>query len=95
MSLLLLNTVLAEGSFALDSLRERHTALSRQAEALKQDVAYKSSPQVLERKARALGMKPSTTPIFLDIRTGRVYGPAHRGPGEQAGSTQGAAEAGR
>lgn len=75
-SLLLLNTVLAQRSFTLEKLQERNTHLTQRVEALQQDVAYRSSPEVLAQKARALGMVPTRNPAFLDPRTGTVRGDA-------------------
>ncbi len=75
MCLLLLNTILAQGSFTLEELRQRHTQLTHQVQGLEQEVAYLSSPEVLARRARTLGMVPSDKPVFLDKQHGRVYGP--------------------
>lgn len=75
-SLLLLNTVLAQRSFTLEKLQERNTHLTQRVEALQQDVAHRSSPEVLAQKARALGMVPTSNPAFLDPRTGTIRGDA-------------------
>lgn len=78
-SLLLLNTILAQGSFTLHEVQKRNAALAQQEQALERDVALQDSPEVLAKKARALGMVPSGDPAFLDTRNGRVYG--HPAPG--------------
>lgn len=87
-SLLLVNTVLAQGSFQLDTLRDRHTQLTHRVEALQQEVAYQSSPEVLSQKARSLGMVPSDNPVFLDPGKRRTES---AGGGERAGPRAGGA----
>lgn len=77
-SLLLLNTMLAQGSFTLDSLQQRHTHLVHRMEALEREVANQSSPGSLARKARSLGMVPTEKSLFVDPETGAVYGPSGR-----------------
>lgn len=89
--LLLLNTVLAQGSFQLESLRERQANLTHQLEALEQDVAYLSSPEVIARKARSLGMVPSEGAVFLDADKREVYGPPGISDSQRAGPDTGRA----
>lgn len=75
-SLLLLNTVLAQDAFALDALREETTLLEERQQALRQEVAAAEAPQQLARKARELGMVPAPGTAFVDPKRGAVVGQA-------------------
>jgi len=74
LGLLLLNTTLAQGAFVAHDLQAQTTALADQEQALVQKVAEQESPTVLERRARAIGMVPSSTPVFLRLSDGAVLG---------------------
>lgn len=74
LGLLLLNTTLAQGAFIAHDLQAQTTALADQEQALVQKVAEQESPTVLERRARAIGMVPSSTPVFLRLSDGAVLG---------------------
>ena len=84
--LLMLNTILNQGSFTLEALRERNTELIHTKEALKQDVSYMSSPEVVAQKAKALGMVPSKETNFVSPKKSGESGagkpPARRSGGE-------------
>ncbi len=71
-SLLLLNTVLAQDAFTLSELQQNNRQLNERKQALQEDIARESSPEVLHRKALELGMRDSQRPAFIDARTGRV-----------------------
>jgi hypothetical protein len=88
-TLLLLNTLLAQGSFALYSLEAQVASLADQEQALQQKAAELAAPQRLERRARSLGMVPSANPAFLRAKDGEVLGvpiPA-AGPAPVVGSS--------
>lgn len=75
-SLLLLNTVLAEDSFRLDDLKQQNTQLLQREQGLKVDVKKAESPAELARRAHDLGMKPGPmSPRFADAKHPRS-GPA-------------------
>lgn len=80
-SLLLLNTVLAQDAFTLSELQQNNRQLNERRQALQEDIARESSPEVLHRKALGLGMKDSRRPAFIDARTGRVTEGGTRPPG--------------
>jgi hypothetical protein len=80
-SLLLLNTVLAQDAFTLSELQRGNQRLNERRQALQEDIARESSPQVLHAKARGLGMRDSDRPAFIDPRTGRVTEGGTRPPG--------------
>lgn len=84
-SLLLLNTILAQGAFTLQNLQQRQTVLSEREQALEQQVAVQSSPEVLAKKARALGMVANGRAAFLDSQSGKVYGRAVPGTARKSG----------
>lgn len=73
-ALLLLNTLLAQGSFTLHSLDARVADLADREQALQQKVAELAAPQRLARRASAIGMVPSVNPAFLRASDGKVLG---------------------
>lgn len=79
-SLLLLNTVLAEDAFALHALRKRTATLEQREQALRQDVARAEAPHALADKARALGMVPARGSAFVDVGRGKIVGSAQAVP---------------
>ena len=69
-SLLLLNTVLAEDAFTLTRLQKSNKLLAQQKEALQEDIAREESPAILAQRAEALGMVRPTQVAYLDEPTG-------------------------
>lgn len=68
-SLLLLNTVLAEDAFRLNDLQRTNTQLQQREQSLQVDVKKAESPTELAKRARALGMRPGPmTPKFADAK---------------------------
>jgi cell division protein FtsB len=80
-SLLLLNTVLAQDAFSLSELQRNNQQLVQSRQALQEAIAREESPAVLAQKARALGMVPNPHPAFIDAKTGRVIQTGSRQPG--------------
>jgi hypothetical protein len=72
--MLLINTSLASGAFVVSDLQAQKSALTVEAQALAKEVDAMSSPANLEAKARALGMRPSNSPVFLDLGDGSILG---------------------
>lgn len=72
--LLLLNTQLQQGSFALHDLERTAAALEDQETALEQRVAGLEAPQSLAGKARDLGMVANPNPVFLRLADETVLG---------------------
>lgn len=72
--MLTLNTMMAQGSFTRFDLASQNNELGRQQQALSQELAALQSPFALQRRAEALGMVPSTSPLFIDLSTGQVIG---------------------
>ncbi len=73
-ALLLLNTLLAQGSFTLHSLDARVADLADQEQALQQRTAELASPRRLARSAARIGMVPSVNPAFLRTENGKILG---------------------
>lgn len=70
--LLVLNTILASGSFQLTSLQQSNTALAQQEQDLQQQIAQQEAPGTIGAEARNLGMRPVKTPHFVNLHTGHV-----------------------
>jgi cell division protein FtsB len=85
-SLLLLNTVLAQQTFTLSEVQRENQRLDERKQALQEDIARENSPEVLHAKARRLGMRDAERPVYVDARTGRVVGGGRSGdaPGKTA-----------
>jgi hypothetical protein len=73
-ALLLLNTLLAQGSFTLHALEGQVADLADREQELQQRAAELAAPQRLARHAAALGMVPSENPAFLRAEDGKVLG---------------------
>lgn len=80
-AILVINTSLAQGAFTVTDLQARQAALTQQEQALSQLVAAAAAPDLLEDRARALGMVPSETPVFLRVPSGKVVGKPKAAPG--------------
>ncbi len=73
-ALLLINTSLAQGSFRLHDLEQEQRDFVDTEQALRQDLARQAAPEVLARRAKALGMVPSDNPAFVVIPGGKIVG---------------------
>jgi hypothetical protein len=69
-----ISMVLSQGAYTLDELSAEQTSLSRTQQSLSEELRVLDSPQNLARNAQALGMIANSTPVYLDPKTGRVYG---------------------
>jgi len=72
--ILVINTSLAQGAFTVSELKAEQAVLSQQEQTLSEAVAAAAAPESLEEQARALGMVPTETPVFLDVTSGEVLG---------------------
>jgi hypothetical protein len=73
MALLGVNTLLAQDAFTLSNLKIEAKMVADQRDAVTRKIDSHSSPEALAQAASALGMKPSETPIFLNLQaTGEV-----------------------
>ena len=69
-----ISMALSQGAYTLSSLKTEQTGLTRTQASLSEGLKVLESPQNLARNAQALGMIANATPVYLDPRTGRVYG---------------------
>ena len=69
LALLGINTLLAQDAFTLSNLKLEAKLVADQRDAITRKIASHSSPETLARAAAALGMKPSETPIFLNLNS--------------------------
>ncbi|WP_207936997.1 hypothetical protein [Actinomadura sp. KC216] len=90
-SLLLLNTVLAEDAFTLTRLQQSNKQLDQQRQALEEDIARGDSPAQTAKKAESLGMKQPEDMAFIDLETGRASGGTIRPVPPEAAAAAGAA----
>jgi cell division protein FtsB len=80
-SLLLINTTLAQGAFRINALQQKNAALTQQVQALQQQTAQEESPASIAAQAERLGMRPAGRLRFVDLRTGRIYSQPASVPG--------------
>jgi hypothetical protein len=71
-SLLVISTTLAEGSYRITSLQQQNASLARQEQLLAEQVAQASSPGQIAKEAEELGMRPNPDLRFLNLKTGKV-----------------------
>ena len=72
MALLGINTLLAQDAFTLSNLKVEAKLVADQRDAINRRIDAYSAPESLARSAAALGMKPSETPIFLNLEQTEV-----------------------
>ena len=65
--LLVVNILLAQDAFTLSELKAEAKIVADQREAINRQIEASSSPEALAAKARALGMRPSASPVFLNL----------------------------
>lgn len=75
-ALLLINTALSQGAFAVQSLQKANASLVEQQQQLSRSLADADQPQALAHRAVALGMVPGGAPAFLHLPDGKVLGVA-------------------
>lgn len=74
LGLLLLNMVVAKGSFELHELAKQGKALDQREQELAGRVQALQAPGVLAQRATSLGMVPGGPPAFLELPSGKVLG---------------------
>jgi hypothetical protein len=83
-----ISMALSQGAYTLSSLKTQQTGLTRTQASLSEGLKVLESPQNLARNAQALGMIANSTPVYLDPKTGTVYGtPTPATPEEATGNT--------
>jgi hypothetical protein len=76
LTLLLINTALAQGSFQLHDLQATSDRLADTEQTLRESIDAAAAPQRLAEQARALGMVPSESTAFVRLSDGKVLGVA-------------------
>ena len=71
-SLLVISTTLAEGSYRITNLQQQNASLAKQEQLLTQQVAQASSPAQIAQEAEQLGMRPNQQLQFINLKTGKV-----------------------
>lgn len=72
LALLGVNTLLAEDAFKLSSLKLEAKAVADERDAINRKIDDHAAPENLAAAALALGMKPSDTPVFLNLTESKV-----------------------
>ena len=67
--LLGVNTLLAQDAFTLSNLKVEAKAVADQRDAINRQIDSYAAPEKLAAAAAALGMRPSETPVFLNLTT--------------------------
>jgi hypothetical protein len=65
--LLAVHILSAQDAFQLSALKAEAKVVADQREAINRQIEAASSPEALASKARSLGMRPSNTPVFLNL----------------------------
>jgi hypothetical protein len=71
-SLIVISTTLAAGSFRIDSLKQQNAELAQQQQTLANQIAQESNPAQIAREARQLGMRQNPYLRFIDLQTGKI-----------------------
>ncbi len=71
-SLLVISTTLAQGTFQVSSLQQQNANLTRQEQTLTNAVAKAADPAVIASEAEQLGMRQDPDLRFIDIKNGKI-----------------------
>ncbi len=82
--LLVINTILASGSYEINSLQQAQAARQQQVQTLQQQIAAASALSEIALRARQLGMIDPPLTSFLNLRTGRLISQPTTEPGVPA-----------
>ena len=74
LALLGINTLLAQDAFTLSNLKLEAKQLADQRDAITRSIDTYAAPENLAALATELGMRPSETPVFLDLRAATESG---------------------
>lgn len=72
LALLAINTLLAQDAFTLSNLKIEAKMVADQRDAINRQIDAKSAPDSLANAATKLGMAPSESPIFLNLKPSEV-----------------------
>ncbi len=71
LALLGINTLLAQDAFTLSNLKYEAKQLADKRDAINRSIDSYAAPENLAAAATLLGMRPSETPVFLDLTTAK------------------------
>lgn len=71
---LTINVAMTQGAFEEAALKSEVRSIEAAQQRSQQTLAMLAAPGNLESRARAMGMVPATTPVFLRLADGRVIG---------------------
>ena len=71
-SLLMISTTLAQGSYRISNLQQQNTNLARQEQLLSQQVAQAESPTQIAQEAEQFGMQQNPNLRFINLKTGKI-----------------------
>jgi hypothetical protein len=71
-SLLVISTTLAEGSFQITNLQQQDANLAKQEQVLSQQVAQAEAPAQIASEATRLGMRPNPRLTFINTKTRKI-----------------------
>ncbi len=84
LALLMLNTQLAQGTFAVHDLQSRSGTLTDQEHELTRALDAERNPGALAAKAVGLGMVPATSMAFIRLSDGSIIGVAEPAQADKA-----------
>jgi hypothetical protein len=71
-TLLVISTTLAEGSFQISNLQQQNANLARQQQVLTEAVAQAQSPAQIAQEAAGFGLRQDPYLRFIDLKTGKI-----------------------
>jgi cell division protein FtsB len=71
-SLLVISTTLAQGTFQVASLQQQNANLTRQEQTLTNAVAQAADPAVIAKEAEQLGMRQDPDLRFINVKNGKI-----------------------
>ncbi|MFM7147543.1 MAG: hypothetical protein ACKOW5_14565 [Actinomycetales bacterium] len=91
LAILFVNTMVAQGGFAVVELRTEQARLAERQQVLQASIAGAAAPAALEGRALALGMVRMKSRAFLRVSDGKVLGKATVAKGRPADADRGKA----
>jgi hypothetical protein len=91
LAILFVNTMVAQGGFAVVELRAEQARLAERQQVLQASIAGAAAPAALEGRALALGMVRMKSRAFLRVSDGKVLGNAAVAKGRPADADRGKA----
>jgi len=74
LSILVVNTMVAQGAFTVSALRAEQAHLDEQSQSLHEAISAAAAPAALRSQARRLGMVQGRNPAFIRVTDATVLG---------------------